>query len=302
MAMAPVMASNSVSAKETLAGCGPVFLRSGSSRAIAESRRSTTVVSAAARCARFLERSITEPILAIVEPASDKNATRANYNRVVTESEPREAVAQLLAAAACGERLAARRARDNIKFAPDAATKKEQEHVAEREERNSELVEARLAEVGSPDMSGRFLPFFETFYARTEPADWIEAQTFHYVGDALVSEFADVMVTKLDPISAEVFRKSLGERQDEETFALDELKRAIDADPSVRERVAEYARRISGEALTQTARALDAAAALRELLGGGEGEKFLVLDLLERHRVRLDRLGIDFLESDEPDD
>ena len=213
-----------------------------------------------------------------------------------------EAVAQLLAAAACGERLAAIRARDNVKFAPDPATKKEQEHVAEREERNSELVEARLAEVGSAEMSGRFLPFFEAFYARTEPADWIEAQTFHYVGDALVSEFADVMVTKLDPISAEVFRKSLGERQDEETFALDELKRAIDADPSVRRRVADYARRISGEALTQTSRALDAAASLLELLGGPEGEKFLVLDLLERHRVRLDRLGIDVMESDEPDD
>jgi len=213
-----------------------------------------------------------------------------------------EAVALLLAAMACGERLAAGRARDNVRFAPDERSRKEQEHVAEREERNSELVEARLAEVGSLEMEGRFQPFLEIFHERTAPSDWIEAQTFHYVGDALTSEFADAMVKELDPVSAEVFRQALVDREEQETFALDELKRAMDEDPAVRTRIAEYARRISGEALTQTSRALDAAAALRELLGGAEGEKRLLLDLLERHRVRLDRLGIDYLESDADDE
>ncbi|MEX0833586.1 MAG: ferritin-like fold-containing protein [Actinomycetota bacterium] len=211
-----------------------------------------------------------------------------------------EAVAMLLAALACGERLAAERARNNVALAPDERAKKEQEDMASREERNSELVEARLAEVGTPDMALRFRPFFELFHQRTKPGDWVEAQTFHYVGDALTSEFAEEMVSKLDPISAEVV-KTLGDREQQETFALDELKKAMDEDPRVRERIAHYSRRISGEALTQTSRALDQASQLRELMGGVAGEKKLLLELLERHRVRLDRLGIDLVDDAEDD-
>ena len=211
-----------------------------------------------------------------------------------------EPVALLLAALACGERLAAERARDSVRLAPDERAKKEQENVASTEERNSELVEARLAEVGTPDMALRFRPFFEAFHEKTKPGDWVEAQTFHYVGDALTSEFADAMLEKLDAISAEVV-KTIGDREQQETFALDELKKAMDEDPRVRERIAGYSRRISGEALTQTSRALDQAAQLRDLMGGIEGEKKLLLDLLERHRVRLDRLGIDLVDDAEDD-
>jgi hypothetical protein len=69
-------------------------------------------------------------------------------------------------------------------------------------------------------------------------------------------------------------------------------------DPSQQERIAAYSRRIAGEALTQTRRALQQAARLRESLGGDEGEKRMVLDLLERHRARLDRLGIERVEID----
>lgn len=211
-------------------------------------------------------------------------------------------VAQLLAALACGERLAAKRARDSAEFAPDARARGEQQHVAEREESNASLVAARLAEIGSPDLAARFLPFFEAFHAHTAPTDWVEAQAFHYVGDALVSEFAEEMAGRVDTVSAEVVRKTLGEREDLETFALDELTRAMESDPTAKERIAAYARRISGEAFTQTKRALESSSALKELLGGDEGEKHLLLQLLEGHRVRLDRLGIDLMESDEDDD
>jgi hypothetical protein len=65
--------------------------------------------------------------------------------------------------------------------------------------------------------------------------------------------------------------------------------------------VAAYARRIVGEALTQTRRALDRSVLLQELLGRAEGEKRLVLDLLARHRGRLDRLGVERIEADSPD-
>jgi hypothetical protein len=121
------------------------------------------------------------------------------------------------------------------------------------------------------------------------------------VGDALVSDFADQLVELVDPVSAEIVRHTLGERDDQEAFALEELTRALEEDPRVAERVAAYARRIVGEGLTQTRRALDQSTLLQELLGRPEGAKRLVLDLLERHRGRLDRLGVEPLDADAPD-
>ena len=210
-------------------------------------------------------------------------------------------VAELLAALTYGEQRAAERARDHVDLAPDERRRGEQRAVAEREEMNRRLVEARLDEVGTAEMATRFAPFFDAFFDHTEPTGWVEAQAWHYIGDALVSDFADALVEVVDPVTAEIVRRSLGDRERQETFALDELTRAIDDDPRVLEGIAHYARRIVGEALTQTSRALERTHLFRDLMGGEEGEKRLVLDLLERHRARLDRLGIDKVEVDPGD-
>lgn len=203
-------------------------------------------------------------------------------------------VAEILAALAYGERLAAGRARENVALAPDGRRKSAQGGIADREQRNGELIEARLAELADPELEERFRPFFDAFYERTTPADWAEAMTWHYVGDAWVSDFADVLTPLLDAVSAEVIRRAIGDREDSESFALDELGRMMEDDHGVRDRIAAYARRIVGEALTQTRKAIQETRVLSSLLGGLEGmEKRMVLDILEGHRRRLDRLGIE---------
>jgi hypothetical protein len=207
-----------------------------------------------------------------------------------------EAVARLLAALTYGQRQASARARDNLRFAPDGRAREEQARVAEREEENCGLMEARLVEIGSLEDAERFKPFFDSFFERTDPSDWLEAQTWHYVGDALVSDFAEVLIQVLDPVSAQIIRRTLGDRGDQEAFALDELKRAMEQDPEATERIAAFARKIAGEALTQTRQAMTATQVLFDLLGGTEAEKALVLKLLEGHRARLDRLGVEPLE------
>jgi hypothetical protein len=118
------------------------------------------------------------------------------------------------------------------------------------------------------------------------------------VGDALVSDFADVLIPLVDRVTAEVIRRALGDRAHQETFALDELTRILDNNPSASERIRRYSQRIVGEAFTQTARALEATHGLRRLLGGDDAGKRLVLTLLSRHRERLDRLGIEEVDSD----
>jgi hypothetical protein len=212
-------------------------------------------------------------------------------NENVPTAAPR-AVAEVLGALSYGERLAARRAEQNVSLAPDEGARKGQRDVAAREGENASLIAARLSEIGGPGLEGPFRPFFDAFFERTVPTDWLEAQTFHYVGDALMSDFADVMIPLLDPVSQVVLRQ-LSDRADQESFALDELSRATERDPQVAERVAAYARKVIGEALTQTRRALDETEAIRTLLGGPEAEKRLLLDLLQRHRERLDRMGIE---------
>lgn len=207
-------------------------------------------------------------------------------------------VAEVLAALAYGERCGAKRAKGSVDLAPDPHARAQQADVADRERQNSELIEARLRELGEEELTERFKPYFDAFFDHTEPADWVEAQTFHYVGDALVSDFADVLIPVVDRVSAEVIRRALGSREDQETFALDELSRAMDGHPRTSERIRRYAQRIVGEAFTQTGRALEASEALRTLLGGEDSGKRFVLSLLDAHRQRLDRLGIEAVELD----
>lgn len=206
--------------------------------------------------------------------------------------------AEILAALAYGEQLGAERAERNVALAPDARSRGEQQHIANLERLNWELVAARVRELGGESFTDLVKPFFDAFFADTEPSDWIEAQTFHYVGDALVSDFADVLVPLVDRVSGEVIRRALRDREDQETFALDELSRSLREEPASAERIGDYARRIVGEALTQTSRALDATQGLRMLLGGAEAGKRFILTLLDRHRQRLDRLGIEPVDTD----
>ena len=213
----------------------------------------------------------------------------------------RGAVAELLAALSYGERLAQQRADAAVGLAPDPQSRSLQARVAEREAENLSLLEARLGELSGPGLEERFRPFFEAFFDATEPSDWAEAQAFHYVGDALVADFAEVLLPVLDAVTAQVVRTSLCERDEQDAFALDQVTSAVRDDDGARERVATYVRRVAGEALTQTRRALDASDGIGSLLGGEEGEKRVLLDLLDRHRRRLDRLGIEVVEL-EPDD
>jgi len=207
-------------------------------------------------------------------------------------------VAEVLAALAYGEQRGARRSQESVRLAPDGRSRTEQQAVADRERRNWELIEARFRELGDDSLTDLFRPYFDAFFEHTEPKDWVEAQTFHYVGDALVSDFADALVPLFDRVSAEVVRRALGDREAQETFALDELTRAMERDPSVAEHIRRYSQIIVGEAFTQTGRALDATQGLRTLLGGEEAGKRFILSLLDRHRQRLDRLGIEPVELD----
>ena len=94
-------------------------------------------------------------------------------------------------------------------------------------------------------------------------------------------------------------RRALGDREGQETFALDELTRAMDEDPVTKDQIRRYSARIVGEAFTQTGRALRPSPASVRCLRTTRVTNRFVIALLERHRVRLDRLGIDTLDDED---
>ena len=233
-----------------------------------------------------------------VEQGRGAEATSASGGQQGESELGSRLVAEVLAALAYGELCGARRAAESVALAPDAHSRTEQQAVANRERQNWELIQARFGELGDESLIDLFKPYFDAFFEHTEPKDWVEAQTFHYVGDALVSDFADALIPLFDRVSGEVIRRALGDREGQETFALDELTRAMEQDPRVAERIRRYSQIIVGEAFTQTGRALEATQGLRTLLGGNEAGKRFILSLLESHRQRLDRLGIEPVEPD----
>ena len=83
--------------------------------------------------------------------------------------------AEILAALAYGEQLGADRAQQNVTLAPDARSRSEQQHIAGLERQNWELVAARVRELNGEGFIEPVRPFFDAFFADTQPTDWIEA-------------------------------------------------------------------------------------------------------------------------------
>src|SRR5438034_7477912 len=61
-------------------------------------------------------------------------------------------VAEVMAALAYGERCGAERSERTVALAPDGRTRTQQQHVASRERRNFELIDARFRELGDDSL------------------------------------------------------------------------------------------------------------------------------------------------------
>lgn len=131
-----------------------------------------------------------------------------------------------------------------------------------------------------------------SFYEGARPDDWLQAQVFQFVGDTLTTDFADILASRLDERTASAVRRALTGRTAQETFALEQIRRSLDTDPDSRERVAKFTGAMIGAAMGRLRDALLASDALELVLGEG-GVKECVLELLGRHRERLERLGVD---------
>ena len=144
-----------------------------------------------------------------------------------------------------------------------------------------------------------FVPVLDAYHERTTPNDWLEGLVKAYVGDGIARDFYREVSAFLDPGTHELVTTVLTDEGHAE-FVLREVRHAIEMDPRVSGRLALYARRLVGEALSQAQRvAADRDGLTALLVGSGPGAGADLAELVrmfgritQAHSRRMQLLGL----------
>lgn len=216
------------------------------------------------------------------------------------EPQYRAAVVDLLGALAYGELAAFERLAEDAHLAPTLDDKAELAKMASAEFHHFERLRDRLAEIGE-DPTRAMEPFvaaYDGFHKQTAPSDWLEGLVKAYVGDSIASDFYREVAARLDSDTRALVLGVLDDTG-HSGFAVEKVRTAIEADPRVGGRLALWARRLMGEALSQAQRVVAERDALSMMLVGGVAEGFDLAEvgrmfsrITEAHTKRMAALGL----------
>ena len=96
-----------------------------------------------------------------------------------------------------------------------------------------------------------FVAALDGFHAMTVPSNWLEGLVKAYVGDGLAADFYREVAEFVDPATRELIIEVLADTGSA-AFAVREVRAAIAAQPALAGRLALWARRLVGEAISQT--------------------------------------------------
>ncbi|WP_369201775.1 ferritin-like fold-containing protein [Streptomyces sp. PU-14G] len=223
-----------------------------------------------------------------------------NWEQAAAEPTYRAAVVDLLGALAYGELAAFERLAEDAKLAPSLADKAELASMASAEFGHFEKLRERLARIDE-DPTAAMEPFaapLEEFHRLTAPSDWLEGLIKAYVGDSIASDFYREVATRLDTDTRALVLSVLADTG-HSSFAVEKVRAAIEADPRVGGRLALWARRLMGEALSQAQRVVAERDALSTMLVGGLADGFDLAEvgkmfsrITEAHTKRMAALGL----------
>ncbi|GAA2456042.1 ferritin-like fold-containing protein [Streptomyces mauvecolor] len=182
----------------------------------------------------------------------------------------RAAVVDLLGALAYGELAAFERLADDAKLAPSLEDKAELAKMASAEFHHFERLRDRLAQIDAEPTAAMepFAKALDDFHHQTAPSDWLEGLVKAYVGDSIASDFYREVANHLDSDTRSLVLSVLDDTG-HGNFAVEKVRAAIEADPRVGGRLALWARRLMGEALSQAQRVVAERDALSTMLVGG---------------------------------
>ncbi len=218
-----------------------------------------------------------------------------------SDPEYRVAIVDLLGGLAYSELSAFERLTEDATTAPTLRDKVALAAMATAEFGHFERLRDRLVELEA-DPFAAMEPFHapvDAFHAHTAPSNWLESLIKAYVGDGLAADFYREVAAYVDESTRELILTTLDDTGQAD-FAVERVREAIAADPRIAGRLALWARRLMGEALSQAQRVAAERDALTALLVGGVDRPGMDLAaigrmfarLSETHTERMEALGL----------
>lgn len=183
--------------------------------------------------------------------------------------------------------------------APTISLRERQAAFAVEEFDRFRVIRRRLAALSPHPEAAmeRFRGPLDAYYETASVGAWLDAQVFHFVGEAITTDFAELLAARVDDRSGQAVREALAGRGAHTAFALEQVRTAlVSGGGDVQDRVRAVAGSVVGSALTHLREAVLESDALATVLGGEDEVKEMVLEILGRHRERLERLGLDHLD------
>jgi hypothetical protein len=206
-------------------------------------------------------------------------------------------VVDLLGVLAYAELTAFDRLAEDARMAPTLAGRAALARMAGAEISHHGRLVQRLQELGA-DPEAAMAPFaaaLDTFHESTRPNTWLEGLVKAYVGDGLAADFYREIAEFLPEPDRSIVLEVLADTGHAD-FAVREVRAAIAADRRVAGRLALWARRLVGEAITRTQAVVAERDELGRLIIEGMGDLGGVAALIDRitsaHRVRMRALGL----------
>jgi hypothetical protein len=186
---------------------------------------------------------------------------------------------------------------DATTLAPSLADRVALSELAVTEYAHFRLLRDRLAELGADpaEAMSPYVAALDAWHAQTRPADWLQALVKTYVGDGIAHDFYREAARHLDPSIADLVDEVLVD-EGRSQFAVERVRAGIEADPKAAARLALWARRLVGEALSQAQQVAAARPELALLLveadGGQADISRLFAKLTEEHGKRMAAMGL----------
>lgn len=206
-------------------------------------------------------------------------------------------VVELLAVLAYGEVAAFYRLTDEARMAPNLRGRINLASMAAAEIGHYEILRDALERRGVdvvPAMT-KYASALENYHRLTTPSTWLEALVKTYIGDALAADFYLEIAASVPASVADVVRSVLAETGHSQ-FVVSEVRAAVAASDRQRHRLALWARRLLGEAVTQAQFVLADHDELVDLvMSSGEGLTQLAeffTRLQHTHSSRMQELGL----------
>ncbi|MEE1804399.1 ferritin-like fold-containing protein [Streptomyces sp. NPDC101062] len=223
-----------------------------------------------------------------------------DWETASAEPQYRAAVVDLLGALAYGELAAFERLAEDAKLAPTLADKAALAKMAAAEFHHFEQLNERLRAIDAEPTEAMepFAKALDDFHHLTAPSDWLEGLVKAYVGDSIASDFYREVAARLDTDTRALVLAVLDDTG-HGNFAVEKVRAAIEAEPRVGGRLALWARRLMGEALSQAQRVVADRDALSTMLVGGVAGGFDLAEvgrmfsrITEAHTKRMAALGL----------